>query len=323
MPVKNAGPYLKPCIDSIRAQSFNNWELIAINDNSTDGSDEVLEEYTQLDKRMITAHSKGTGIVAALQTGYALSSGNCIHRMDADDLMPVNKLEKMISVAAQGAVVTGKVKYFCDEYEVGNGFRKYEGWLNGLMEGGEFWRDAFIECSIPSSAWMIDRTDFELIGGFKSSLMPEDYDLSFRIMEHKLDVIKIQEVIHFWRDSSSRTSRNEEQYFPMAYLPLKVHYFLKLYRTEKKSLVLWGAGKKGKQVAKELIERNVPFDWITGNINKVGKDIYGVVLQDEEVIKDENIQIILALSSPKEQCVIQKRLNGMNKNQNKDYFWFF
>ena len=323
MPVKNAGPYLVPCLDSILAQSHKNWELIAINDGSTDASKRILVDYASKDGRIKVQDNRGSGIVKALQLAYEQCSGQWVHRMDADDLMPESKLKLMFGAAEVGSLVTGKVEYFCDERTVGEGFFKYVAWLNGLMDGGDFWRDTYKECSIPSSAWLIHKIDFDRIGAFNSALMPEDYDFSFNILKHKFNVIRLQEVVHKWRDSETRTSRNEEQYFPIAYIPIKVHYFLELHRSESKELVLWGAGKKGKRIAKELIERRVIFTWVTDNIKKQGKDIYGVILKGEESIGLKKTQLILAMSSPEEQVLVQERLDRDKLINNEDFFWFF
>lgn len=322
MPVKNAGKYLKPCLESILAQSYKDWELIAINDDSTDGSNTVLSEYAAEYINIHTADSEGTGIVSALQKAYGMCSGNVIHRMDADDLMPTDKLERMIAAVAMDTVVTGKVSYFCDDRKIGSGFEKYTAWLNGLMESGDFWRDTYRECPIPSSAWMMCRDDFEKIGGFDSVLMPEDYDLAFRIWKNGLKITRLSGVVHHWRDSATRISRNDPQYFPIAYVQLKVHYFIALGRN-KKPLVLCGAGKKGKLVAKELLAKGEKFSWVTNNKKKVGKDIYGIVLQPEEGVDYKNRQTILAISSPDEQVVLQKELDERYLQNNEDYFWLF
>lgn len=322
MPVKNAGKYLKPCIDSILAQSHKDWELIAINDSSTDGSDKVLMDYAAQYSNIITADSSGNGIIKALQTAYELSSGDMIHRMDADDIMPLDKVKSMSEAVEKGAVVTGKVSYFCDEREVGSGFRQYTDWLNSLMEGGDFWRDVYRECPVPSSAWMMYRADFEQIGGFNSDLMPEDYDLAFRMLRHKLRVIRLNQVVHYWRDSETRTSRNEEQYFPLAYLPLKVHYFLELHRDDSKPLVLWGAGKKGKLIARMLQDAGAEFSWCTGNHKKIGVDIYGVYLQNSDQVDFTKHQTVIAISSPSDRVFVNEALSEKNRKETQDYWWF-
>lgn len=323
MPVKNAGPYLKPCLDSIIKQTYTNWELIAVNDGSTDGSAQLLANYATKSQKIKFFNNTGQGIVDALSTAYDHSEGEWIHRMDADDLMPVNKLQSMRHVAEPGKVVTGKVMYFCDEYELGQGFVKYAKWINALMDGGDFWRDVYRECNVPSAAWLLHRSDFDRIGGFHSSLMPEDYDLCFRMLQHQLEVIRLDVVLHYWRDSAARTSRHLTYYFPVAYVPLKVHYFLQLHRDVNKTLILWGTGKKGKLIAKEFLLHNVGFTWITSNINKVGKDIYGVKVELDNVMDLDNSQIAIAFSSPKDQQDTRKLLEKLGKVNNRDYFYFF
>jgi putative NADH-flavin reductase len=109
----------------------------------------------------------------------------------------------------------------------------------------------------------------------------------------------------------------------MAYLPLKVHYFLELHRDRNKTAVLWGAGKKGKLIAKELLERNVAFTWITNNEKKIGKDIYGVALKSDNEQDFLGAQIIIALSSPEEKVEVQNRLSDERLVNNQDYYWFF
>ncbi|MDB4106986.1 glycosyltransferase family 2 protein [Bacteroidia bacterium] len=322
MPVKNAGQYLKPCLNSIVAQTYTDWELIAINDSSHDGSEEVLEEYAEKYSNIVTYDSSGAGIVKALQLAFKLSSGDSVHRMDADDLMPPNKLELMFEALEIGSIVTGMVSYFCDEREVGEGFSKYTNWLNGLMESGDFWRDVYLECPIPSSAWLTNRVDFERIGGFESSLMPEDYDLSFRVLKHKLKVIRLNKVVHHWRDSETRTSRNVEQYFPIAYLPLKVRYFIEIDRNINKELLLWGAGKKGKIIAKLLIEKGIDFKWVTNNNKKKGVNIYGKILESSSEAGFSNSQIVLAISSPSDKKEVLDILNAVKGISIKDCFWF-
>ena len=93
MPVKNTAHFLSETISSILNQTEKNWELIAVNDNSTDNSKAVLTSFAQNDKRIKVIDNKGNGIIDALQLGYVFSNGNFITRMDSDDIMSPNKLE--------------------------------------------------------------------------------------------------------------------------------------------------------------------------------------------------------------------------------------
>ncbi|MBT8327161.1 MAG: glycosyltransferase [Bacteroidia bacterium] len=318
MPVKNAEPYLKGCIESIIKQSYTNWQLVAVDDSSTDNSYQILKDFSSTYSNIEVFRSNGTGIIDALRLAYKSSLGDFVHRMDADDLMPINKLELFMEHWQPKAIVSGKIKYFTDEGEIGDGFNKYQAWINGLMEANNLWKDPYLECSLPSPAWLMKRSDFEDIGAFRSSLLPEDYDLMFRIYASKIEVITIKETVHFWRDSLDRTSRNEPQYFPIAYFPIKVHYFLQIDRNTK-PLLLWGAGRKGKLIAKLLIAQNEKFTWITNNQNKIGLSIYGIRMHGEDEINLTEFQTILAISSPRDKKGVIEKLKKQNYS---DFFWF-
>ena len=94
MPVYNNEKYLREAVESILAQTFRDFELIVVNDGSTDGSITVLEEYRQRDRRVVIHnHSKNQGIVAALNRGIRMGRSKYIARMDADDISLPNRLE--------------------------------------------------------------------------------------------------------------------------------------------------------------------------------------------------------------------------------------
>jgi glycosyltransferase involved in cell wall biosynthesis len=321
MPVFNAGPFLDGCISSVVEQDYMHWELIAVDDNSSDDSDKVLQNWASRDSRIHILENKGSGIIDALQTGYSQCKGQIIHRMDADDLMPREKLSTMLNKLKAKTVVTGKVKYFREDQPVGDGFLTYSNWLNTLWTSGSGWNDIYKECPIASPAWMMYRDDFEGLGGFNSNRLPEDYDLAFRIYKHQVKVEFIDEVVHLWRDSSTRTSRNNEEYFPTAYYPLKVQYFLELDRDRSKPLLLWGAGKKGKLVARLLQQHNETFEWVTNNNKKTGAPIYGIQLKTLKEFDTKKYQSILVVSGPDDKRRLQQFLNQLGLEQRENYFW--
>jgi len=91
MPMRNALPYLDECVRSIINQTYKSWELIVVNDHSTDLSYDVLSEFSKQDKRITILNATGKGIINALQQAYSKTSGTYITRMDADDIMPEQK----------------------------------------------------------------------------------------------------------------------------------------------------------------------------------------------------------------------------------------
>ena len=96
MPLYNSAEYLKEAIDSILNQTFQEWELIVINElGSEDGSREMVSNYAKIDKRIILLQNDSKlGISASMNRGLALAQGKYIARMDADDISLPNRLEK-------------------------------------------------------------------------------------------------------------------------------------------------------------------------------------------------------------------------------------
>ena len=94
LPVYSAEKYLDAAIKSVLAQTFTNFELILINDGSTDGSLKILERFAQKDARCIVFSWENKGIVASLNQGIFLAKADIICRMDADDICLPHRLEK-------------------------------------------------------------------------------------------------------------------------------------------------------------------------------------------------------------------------------------
>jgi glycosyltransferase involved in cell wall biosynthesis len=324
MPVKNAEPFLAECIDSILSQSFKDWELIAVDDGSTDGSLKVLKNYEKSDHR-ITVHSNdGTGIIDALRLAYSHAQGEMITRMDADDLMTNDKLEvlqKNLQQHGTGHLAVGGVKYFSTE-SLGDGYKRYEQWLNGLTAQGDNFTELYRECVIPSPCWMLHRQDFEQAGAFDSDLYPEDYDLAFRMQQADLEVIPCSAQIHLWRDHPERSSRNDPNYLDNSFIKLKCHHFMSDHY-EDRPLVVWGAGKKGKSIIQHLKQHLPDLYWITENEKKIGHNIYGVIVDSPKLLEELFLpQVIVAIANPEEQAAVDQRLFDMGLYPMVDYFLF-
>ncbi len=322
MPVKNTELYVTECLTSIHNQTEKNWELLVVNDNSTDNTLFILKKFALSDNRIHVFNNKGTGIIDALRLAYSKSKGTYITRMDADDIMPKHKLatlKQLLQNNGNGFIATGFVQYFAD-YTIGNGYRKYENWLNALTQNGNNFNEIYKECVIPSPCWMVYKVDFEKCEAFTSNRYPEDYDLAFRFYKYGLKIVPTTKILHFWRDYSHRTSRTDENYADNTFLSIKIHYFLKLEYQQNKSLVLWGAGKKGKTIAQQLIKKNVVFQWVCNNPKKIGVSIYNTLLTSEEnIINNNKQQFIIAVANFDQQQQIKKRLQQLNIT---DYYFF-
>ncbi len=326
MATKDTEPYLPACLDSILAQTYSNWELIAVNDHSSDKTPEILEAYTQKDSRVRVFHSTRPRLIPTLQEGYKHVKGTLINRMDSDDKMPADKLEYLVKEwqkHGQGVVIAGGTEHFVDEGEVGDGFLRYEKWLNDVAKRSAHYEEIYKECVIPSHSWLAHKDDFDAVGAFDSEIYPEDYDLTFRFYKHGLKIAGIDKVLHHWRDRSNRISRTWEEYKDNRYFDLKVRNFYDLDRDMSRPLVLWGAGRNGKDMAKLILKLEDQFHWVCDNENKIGKDVYGIKLAHYEAIASlHNPQLMIVVASPDGQKEIRKQLKKWGKKPVSD-FWFF
>lgn len=321
MPVKNTSRYLHACLDSIVHQTLTDWELVAIDDHSNDNSRQILNSYATNDGRIRVITNKGDGVTSALQTGYDNAVGNFITRMDSDDINEWHKYEYMLTQLQQygeGHIALGQVKYFCED-GLGVGFQNYERWINTLIANGRCFEDVYKECVIPSPCWMMYRTDFDNTGGFNTLLYPEDYDLCFRMYRQKLIPIPCPEVLFHWRDYQTRTTRVQIQYQSDAMLQLKCHHFLNIDHDPHKNLIIWGAGKRGKLIARTLNTKKIHFTLACNNPNKIGHQIYGSKTIDEtRLYAIQNKQIIVTVANIDE----QKAIREICQNQHWEAYFF-
>ena len=201
MAAKDTEPYLPACLDSIAAQTYQNWELIAINDHSSDRTPEILELYAEKDARIRVFHSERHKLIPTLKEGYAHVRGTLINRMDSDDKMPHDKLEVLVNEwqkYGRGHIIAGGTKHFVDEGEVGGGFLRYEEWLNKVAKNQTHYQEIYQECVIPSHCWIIHKEDFDAVDAFNPEVYPEDYDLCFRFYQKGLQVHGIDKTLLKW-----------------------------------------------------------------------------------------------------------------------------
>lgn len=326
MPVKNASIYLPQTLDSILNQGYQNWELLAVDDGSTDDSFNILEDYSKREPRILVTRNTGEGIIHALRIAYAQARGEMITRMDADDRMVEDKIGQMVGdILKYGKrhIAIGLVKYFSDK-KLGAGYNRYEQWLNELTRSGRNFEDVYKECVIPSPCWMLYKDDLHDIGHFERDSYPEDYDLCFRMFRAGFSVIPSERVLHLWRDYSDRSSRTDPNYSDNKFLNLKMAYFIEQFQEVDKQLILWGAGKKGKAIARLLIKENINFEWITENVKKQQINIYDKITSAiPQSFTPEKSIIIVSVSNPDEQHDIRCQLEENDLIKGYDYYMFF
>ncbi len=102
VPVYNTEQYLPKCLDSIAAQTFTDFEVLMIDDGSTDGSGEICDRYSQSDSRFIVIHQSNQGVSASRNNGLKQARGNYIAFVDSDDYVHPQMLELLYMAIRQG-----------------------------------------------------------------------------------------------------------------------------------------------------------------------------------------------------------------------------
>ena len=117
MPVYNGEKYLAEAIDSILAQTYSDFELVIVDDGSTDGSLKILREYQKLDRRICLITRENRGLSATLNEIIHLSRGSLIARMDQDDICWPNRLSSQYEFMQNnpGVIALGSSAYFIDD----------------------------------------------------------------------------------------------------------------------------------------------------------------------------------------------------------------
>jgi glycosyltransferase involved in cell wall biosynthesis len=180
MPVYNGARFLPATLASMQAQTFADFELIAIDDGSTDASSHILQELAGRDSRFRIVRQDNQGIVASLNRALGLARAPLVARMDADDLSRPDRLARQVAFLAQHpdvAVVSGAMDVV-DE----NGVYLRTDVFPTLPD--EIARELDHRSCVCHPAVMARTSVMRAVGGYRKLLQyAEDYDLWLRILE--------------------------------------------------------------------------------------------------------------------------------------------
>jgi len=203
MSAYNCERYLRETIDSILNQTFNNFELIIVNDGSTDSTREILESYA--DSRMHIVNQKNMGISKAKNRAAALSSGEYVAVIDADDIWLPEKLGKQVNFLDEHSDIglAGTATSVIDKKG------RFMGTLR-VVETNEQIQDALLKDNCFShSSIMLRKSIFEKVGYYNEEFdYSLDYDLLLRVSE-RCRVWNIPEVLTIWRFNEEGVSVNK------------------------------------------------------------------------------------------------------------------
>ncbi|NUN15405.1 MAG: glycosyltransferase [Myxococcales bacterium] len=326
IPYRNAESTLGEAIESVLGQSFSEFELILVNDGSSDASLDVVLSYSHCDSRIVSHMNPGVGIVDALNAGVSISRSTWIARMDADDICHPDRLGKQLAVADEvsGLSVVGcRVEVF-PEQSITAGMRHYIEWLNGLDTPARIANEIWVESPVAHPSAMIRRDALAAVGGYIYGDFPEDYDLWLRLHNAGHRFGKATETLLYWRDNPSRLSRLDSRYRPEAFRKLKARHLVLGPLQTRREVQIWGAGPDGKAWGRVLEDLGVRITrYLDVDPRKIGGKIRGVtpVVSYESAPQRRDLFLLGAVGAKGARSLVRAALQEMGFRETEDYLF--
>ncbi len=259
LPVRNVAGTLEACLQSIRRQSFQNWECVVVDDGSRDGTARIVQSVARADGRFRPVESGALGLIRSLNLGLAYCQGEWIARMDGDDLMRRNRLSAQAAVleAAPGYAGVGSHVRMFPRRSLGPGMRAYEEWLNRVRTPDQVRTEAWIECPLAHPSLMIRASTFKA-AGYQDHGWPEDYDLVLRLLGKGERLGVLPRRLLAWRRREDGLSRTSPRYRRERFTACKANHLCRKSRigflAGVSRYLLWGYGGTGRALARALRE---------------------------------------------------------------------
>ncbi|MBQ3172566.1 MAG: glycosyltransferase family 2 protein [Mailhella sp.] len=196
IPHYNCFQYIKEAIDSVKAQTYENWEIIIMDDGSTDTPFEELKKLEEENIKVFSQENQGPA--AARNAAIALSCGKYILPLDADDKIAPTYMEKAIPILENDSDI-GIV--YCKAEKFGR--------VNGYWDLPEYSEELMVIDNIIFCTAFFRKEDWERVGGFPvfARLGVEDYAFWLKLLSLGRKVVQIKEVLFYYRIlETSRTT---------------------------------------------------------------------------------------------------------------------
>jgi glycosyltransferase involved in cell wall biosynthesis len=328
MPCLNVESTIDEAVESVLEGSFRDFELIAVDDGSTDGTVGRLAAWQGRDRRVKLIRRPRRGIIPALNAGLGASQAPLVARMDGDDISLPDRLSKQVEwMEAQSDLdVVGSLVRGFPESHVRRGFEIYIEWLNSLVNHQDIVREIFVESPLAHPSVVMRRTSVDRVGGYQDHGWPEDYDLWLRLYQAGARFAKVPEVLLLWREHADRATRTDSRYSVENFLRAKAHYLAKGPLADRDGVIVWGAGQMGKRLSKHLLREDVSLvAFVDVDPTKIGRrrrnrPIIPVDALNDWWVKFERPTVLAAVGSRGARKLIRRQLLDRGLVEGQDWW---
>ena len=287
IPVFNAAATITRAVESVRAQTWGDWELVVVDDGSTDGTREILQGIAREETRMRVIERDHAGVAAAANAAMAAARGEFLARMDADDVAHPERLAAQVAyldtAEHRGVGVVGCLVEFGGDRGANAGYALHVDWVNSLVTSEAIALGRFVEQPVVNPSVLFRRELVALHGGYRDGDFPEDYELWLRWLDAGVRIAKVPRVLLTWNDGPTRLTRTDARYAPDAFFRVKAAWIARWLVAERvsvsKSIFVWGAGRHTRKRAAWLAEWGVLIaGYVDVDVKKTGRRIGGTGL---------------------------------------------
>lgn len=265
LPFYNAEQTLERSVVSILQQTFSDFELLLVNNNSTDESLKIAKELAKNDARIVLLQEQKQGVVFATQKGFENTNSNFIARADADDFWHKDKLLLQYNFLIENAdidVISCRVNFIGDAKN--DGMLTFVNETNEYIDHKDIAINRFSELQVINPTIMFRKEIAIKHGLYKDGNFPEDYEMFLRWIEAGVRYHKLPDYLIDWYDSETRLTRTDKRYSFEAFYKIKSSYlfnYLKENNPYFPNIVVWGAGKRTKRRTKKLKKTGINIQY--------------------------------------------------------------
>ncbi|MBD5355731.1 MAG: glycosyltransferase family 2 protein [Bacteroides sp.] len=209
IPIYNAEEFLPEAIASVLAQTYTDWELILVNDGSTDRSAAICDAAARECRKIKVVHNSNRGVSNARNTGLDLASGEYIVFIDADDMIPPYAIEVMLKTAIdnKAEIVCGEIKEFHGKnpsFPISDAHRhphhRHPNFTVKLITGKTAAADSLYQKNVDNSVWgklFTSRLWKSL--RFKEGMRYEDLEICYRVFLEANMIVLLPQPIYWYR----------------------------------------------------------------------------------------------------------------------------
>lgn len=287
LPVRNAAATVARAIGSIQSQTLQEWELIAVDDGSADGTGEILRALAREEPRLKVIEQAPAGVARAANAAAAAARAAFVARMDADD---VSHPERLAAQAAfleapenRAVGVVGSRVEFGGDRAANAGYALHVDWVNSLVTPEEIALNRFVEAPLANPSVMFRRELPVRHGGYRDGNFPEDYELWLRWLDAGVRMAKVPRVLLTWHDAPTRLTRTDPRYAPEAFFRVKAEWIARWLAAEQigaeRKIFVWGAGRHTRKRAAHLMANGITIaGYVDVDAKKTGRGVGGTGL---------------------------------------------